>query len=482
MKTRKRKSLHLVSRAARACGSLPVLLLCLLLVLPGQLVAMTIGEEREISEKLLYSVRAQFRLIDDPDISQYINELGHQVLAVAGPQYFTYHFFVVKSDQFNAFAAPGGLVFFYTGLIEKMHSENELVSVLAHEIGHVVSRHIAQRIDKGGKINAITMGLALASLALGNPALSQGLFTGSLAAGQAMNLHYSRQDEEQADRLSFAWMQKLHRNPVAMEGMLKTMRRITRYRSGELPQYLLTHPNPEARLNYVESLLVTDRDQDKPGYYKNEDNFRFLRFKYRIMSQTMEPDQMRIYCARRAREGKTDLDRNMGTYGLALAARADHNYPRARTLLQQVMAAFPDRDILKVDLAVLDLESGRTDEALQLLTRAVKRDPTDMYAVFELARVRSARREYDKARQLLDRVARVMPDYSQLYWELARIEAGQDRDAASTFYLGKYYLYEGRIKQARQYLRRAVKDTGLDAALRKEAAALLKRLQELEKV
>jgi len=480
--TTRKNSGYPVDRLLRPGRAVAVIFLCLQLILPGSLLAMTIGEEREISEKLLYSVRAQFRLLDDPDISQYINELGHQVLTVAGPQYFTYHFFVVKSDQFNAFAAPGGLVFFYTGLIEKMNTENQLVSVLAHEIGHVVSRHIAQRIDKGGKISAITMGLALASLALGNPALSQGLFTGSLAAGQALNLHYSRQDEEQADRLSFTWMRKLHRNPVAMEGMLKTMRRITRYRSGELPQYLLTHPNPEARLNYVESLLETDKDQSESGYYKNENNFRFLRFKYRIMSQTMEPDQMRIVCSRRAEEGKSDPVRIMGTYGLALAARVDRNYPRARQLLRKVMAALPDRDILNVDLAVLDLESGHTDEALQLLSHAVRRDPTDMYAVFELARVRSARGEFDKARKLLDKVARVMPDYSQLYWELARIEAGRNRDGASTFYLGKYYLYEGRVKQARQYLQRATRDPKLSEQLRQEAAAILKRLQKLEKV
>jgi predicted Zn-dependent protease len=232
----------------------------------------------------------------------------------------------------------------------------------------------------------------------------------------------------------------------------------------------------------VESLLETDKDQTPPGYYKKEDNFRFLRFKYRIMSQTMEPDQMRIFCSHRAEEGKTDLERIMGTYGLALAARTDRNYPRARQLLHKVIAAFPDRDILKVDLAVLDLESGRTDEARQLLTKAVRRDPTDMYAVFELARTLSAQREYDKARNLLDKVTKVMPDYSQLYWELARIEAGRNRDGASTFYLGKYYLYEGRVKQARQYLQRAARDTKLSDQLRQEAVTILKRLEELEKV
>lgn len=450
------------------------------LLLPVSSLSMTIGEEREISEKLLYSVRAHFRLLDDPDISQYINELGNQVLDIAGPQYFNYHFFVVRSEQFNAFAAPGGLVFFYTGLIMKMKSEDQLLSVLAHEIGHVVSRHIAQRIDKGGKISAITMGLALASLALGNPALAQGLFTGSLAAGQAMNLHYSRQDEEQADRLSFGWMRKMHRNPVAMEAMLRTMRRITRYRSGKLPQYLLTHPNPEARLNYVESLLETDPDQKKPGYYRKADNFRFLRFKYRVMSQSMDVERMRVICTNIMTASKDREQQVMARYGLALVAREEHNYIRAAELLDKVIEQYPSRDILNVDKAVLNIDSGRLDEAVTLLAQAARRDPTDMYAVFDLARVRSQQKDYGQAQRLLDKVGRVMPDYSRLYYEYARIKAGQGRAGESNFYLGKYYLYEGKIKQAKEYLGRTAKDTTLAEAIRNEAVSILKRLEKLE--
>ncbi len=465
--------------------SLLTRILCLVL-LAGQLLlpvsgfSLTIGEEREVGEKLLYSVRTSFRLLDDPDISQYINELGNQVLTIAGPQYFDYHFFVVRSDQFNAFAAPGGLVFFYSGLIMKMDSEDQLLSVLAHEIGHVVSRHIAQRIDKGGKISAITMGLAVASLFLGNPALSQGLFTGSLAAGQALNLHYSRQDEEQADRLSFAWMRKMHRNPVAMEAMLRTMRRITRYRSGKLPQYLLTHPNPEARLDYVESLLENDPDQRKPGYYRKVDNFSFLRFKYRVMSQSMDIERMRMVCTNRMTSAKDREQKIMAQYGLALVAREEHNYIRAAELLDKVMESYPGRDILDVDKAVLEMDSGRLDEAQALLEKAVGRDPTDMYAVFELARVRSLQKDWQRAQQLLDKVGRVMPDYSQLYWEYGRLKAGQGKTGESNFYLGKYYLYEGKIKQAKEYLGRSAKDASLPMSIRNEAASILKRLQQLE--
>ena len=86
--------------------------LIFLLALPPQAHGLSIGEERMLGEQLLYAVRSRFDLLDDPDITQYINEIGQELLAVAGPQYFDYHFFVIKDDQFNAFAAPSGLIFF----------------------------------------------------------------------------------------------------------------------------------------------------------------------------------------------------------------------------------------------------------------------------------------------------------------------------------------------------------------------------------
>jgi predicted Zn-dependent protease len=123
-------------------------------------------------------------VIDDPDLQQYINELGKEVLEVAGIQFFDYRFYIVESNQFNAFAAPSGMIFFYTELIKAMNSEDELVSVLAHEIGHVVKRHLSSRVQKSAAINIASLGLALAALALGGGgAAAQTVMTGSLAAG-----------------------------------------------------------------------------------------------------------------------------------------------------------------------------------------------------------------------------------------------------------------------------------------------------------
>ena len=450
--------------------------------LPLQGWALSIGEEKRVGDHLLYSVRRELSVLDEPDISQYINRLGKQVLENIGPQYFDYHFFVVKSDQFNAFAAPAGLVFFYTGLVETMQSEDELFSVLAHEIGHVVSRHIAQRLEKGGKVSAASLLLGLAGLALGVPALSSGLLIGSVAAGQAINLQYSREDEEQADRLSYGWMQKMQRDPAAMEDMLRTMRRITRYRMGsETPQYLLTHPNPEARLSYVESLLESDSKQPGKKQYKKTDNFEFLRFKYRVLMQAIDHDKIRIHCANTQASAKDREQQVMARYGLALLAAEDHNFDQALQHLAAVREQYPGKDILEIDKAVVLLEAGRIEEARTLLEQAYKRDPTDMYGVYELATVELQRGNNPRAEQLLNKVVQAMPEYPKVYFDLGRIEADRKHEGASIFYLGKYNLYQGKEKLAKQYLTRASRDKSVPDAMRTEAKAILDKLKDIEK-
>ncbi len=73
-----------------------------------------------------------------------------------------------------------------------------------------------------------------------------------------------------------------------------------------------------------------------------------------------------------------------------------------------------------------------------------------------------------------------MPEYSKLYYELGRLKANGEAQGISNFYLGKYYLYEGRIKYAKQYLKRATKDTTVPASMQEEAKSILDRLKKLE--
>jgi predicted Zn-dependent protease len=453
----------------------------LLLPLPAH--SFSIGEERLIGEQLLYAVRSEFKVLDDPDISRYINQLGKQVLAVAGPQYFDYHFFVIKSEEFNAFAAPSGLIFFTSGLISAMKNEDQLVSVMAHEVGHVVSRHIASRMAKQGKVTALSMLFGLASLAAGSPSLTQGILTGAMAAGATAGLSFSRQDEEQADRLAFDWLRAMGRDPEAMEAMLKTMRRISRYRSEQLPPYLLTHPNPEDRLHYVQSLLELEhrqKIQKRRRTLRAGDSFPFLRFKYRVLSQALDPEDMRRWCASVIAANTNRDESGMARYGLALLSAEDRNFSRAVKQMEQVRREYPGRNILDIDLAVLYLQAGRTDKALSVLRQAQQHDPTDDHAAFELAKALEKSGNLAEAERLYLQTAKAMPDYAQVYYNLGRLKSRQGKAAVSNFYLAKYYLYEGRVKQAKQYLRQAEKNQHLPSALRNEAGAILARLKKIE--
>lgn len=442
--------------------------------------AFSVGDEREMGEQLLYQLRLAFPLLDDPDIYQYINELGNEVIDVAGIQFFDYHFNIIASSQFNAFAAPSGLVFFFSGLIEQMDTEDELVSVLAHEIGHVVSRHIAIGMAQGSKVTIVTTLLALASLALGVGAVSQALLTGSLAAGHAASLYFSRQHEEEADLLAYGWMKKMGRHPHGQETMLHTMRRISSYTMGHnVPQYLLTHPHPEYRLDYVQSLMAYEGDE--LANFKPTEDFAFLRFKYRILSLVKDGKHLRNLLQNHLADNtRSENEKIMLQYGMSQLERMENNYESSKANLQTVIAHFPEKYILLVDLGIVEMEAGNKERALALIKTAYDRNHQDMWAAFQLARIWLELGDLANAEKYLQEVQGVMPEYSKVYFEIGKLKAASGENGNSLYYLAKYNLYEGRLKIARENLHVAMADPALDRNLKDDIVILLELMDRLE--
>ncbi|MBM9602916.1 beta-barrel assembly-enhancing protease [Desulfopila inferna] len=460
------------------------LLVCYLIVsvcfLPVRSNGFTIGEEREVGEKLLYTVRSSFEVLDDPDLKQYIEKLGEEVIKVAGVQFFDYHFFVLKSKDFNAFAAPSGLIFFNSGLIEKVDSENELVSVIAHEIGHIVKRHISSRIGKGKKISLATMGLVLAALALGGGAATEALLAGSMAAGQSAALHFSRLDEEEADLLAYDWMKKMERHPDGQVKMLQTMRQIARYRSSMMPQYLLTHPNPEARLDYVQTLVSSDKKEIE-GFNRGN-NFDFLRFKYRIMAETKDSFYLREYCSSVLSSSRADeLEIIMAKYGLAQLDRIENNYASSLKLIEEVINTIGQKNVLLVDRGIIEFESGNTEKAYTTLSAAYKNDRSNMYAAHSLAGVAFQMGLLEEAEKLYKDVIAEIPEYDKAYFNLGKLSATRGKSAETKYYLGKYDLLHGKLELSRKNLETAISEGNLEDEQQLDAEQTLDLIKRLEK-
>ncbi len=438
--------------------------------------AFSVKEEREYGEKLLTVVRLQFRLLEEPDISQYVNKLGREILTVTGSQFFDYHFYVIRDKAFNAFAAPSGLVFVHSGLILQMDNEGELFSVLAHECGHVNSRHIAERINKSGKITATSLAMILAGIAMGGGALTQAMVTGGLATGATMNLRFSRQDEEEADRLAYKWMVADNRNPADMVLMLKKMYQIEKIRRSSPPPYLLTHPGPKTRMGYVEDLIA----QNPGSGYRVTDQFNFKRFKVRVNCLSRNPMKLFVPYKKQLHNSKNKPDTIMAYYGLSQAYLANIDFNNAKENLQKVIEFYPDRPILRTDMGVIEFQQNKIDEALAHFKYVRRKEPGNWYNTFYLAMALQKKGDTKRAIELYDQLTGVIPDYPNLYYQIAEISAADNDKEGGHFYLGKYYFCLGDFKNATFHLNKARETMAATSKLYQETDVLLQKMRDVK--
>jgi len=441
--------------------------------------ALSVGEEQEIGEKLLAIVRHNFSLVEEPDLLQYVTGLGNEILQKADSHFFKHKFFIVDKNEFNAFAAPSGLIFVYTGLIDAMDTEDELVSVMAHETGHVIHRHIAQQAEKSKAITIATLALVLAGIASGSGDVGSALITGGMAAGQTAQLKYSRQDEEEADRVGYDYMRAMNRNPVAMVGMLRKMHRENVLNSSQMPPYLLTHPDPDLRMSYIQDLLESGPKTTYPAV----DPFPFQRLKYRLLSITKDPAKLLVHLLATSRPtaGET-LPDPMRLYGLSQAYLANAQFDKAQETLRKVMEIMPDRSILRTDLGRIFFEAGQYEKALALFRQARDLRPDCAYTAFYLAKTLEQQGRYPEALALYEEILQALPTLSRLHYQIGQIMAHQGDKAAGHYQLGLYYWFEDDVESARFHLKETMRLTADNADLHGKAADMLAKIKKLEKM
>ena len=225
----------------------------------GKKEIMFVGEEKEIAmgKGAHPSIMAQFGKYDDDKLQAFITEKGNEMAAVSHRSHLNYEFNVVDSPILNAFAVPGGYVYFTRGIMAHFNNEAEFAGVLGHEIGHVTARHSAKQqtqaqLGQIGLIGAVVLSPTLASM---GQSLSQGL-------GLLM-LKYGRDMESQSDRLGVEYSTKIGYNSSHMANFFKTLARM-RAKSGQsIPEFQSSHPDPINRFNNVHQL--TSEWQQKLG-------------------------------------------------------------------------------------------------------------------------------------------------------------------------------------------------------------------------
>ena len=440
-------------------------------------------DERKIGEQIMREIRRDRDFSNDWPIYDYLNSMERRLMQAAkrlqlgganaqGSAAYDYEVFAVKDPSINAFALPGGFIGFHTGLLITAETDSEVASVMGHEIGHVLQRHLARSLERQGTNSIIALaGIVLGALAAAsNPGAAAGLITGGQALAIQNQLSYSRDAEREADRIGFQILQASSYDVNGAPAFFQRLQKAYGIMDSGVPGYLRTHP------------LTTDRIAD-------------MQDRARTVSQNRVPSALEFYLVKaRARieqsgstSGLFDL-RNLfeslskqaspekqmeGFYGLALVSQRQGRFDQAEGFLQKARAIAQNvlapgspvqRQSLSFDYTAseLALARGKPEEALQYAQNAAKADPFSFSAVVATVNAELRLGRTNDAINLLRAKTKAQPNET-IWWDLLARAYDQDKKIGLRHYaLAEKFATEGAWPSAIEQLKIARSAAGND--------------------
>ncbi|MBE9043101.1 M48 family metalloprotease, partial [Pleurocapsales cyanobacterium LEGE 10410] len=212
-----------------------------------QIGQMLLAGEKAAGQSFSQSIKAQSKLVTNDKQLKYLNDIGQRLARLMGRDEFEYEFNIIEDPTPNAFALPGGKIFFHTGMLELMDSEAELAGVLAHEIAHSVLSHSYKQIGESALTS--TASNVISSV------LGRGAGAVSNVGGLLLTQKFSRDKEKQSDILG---LRVLDAAGYSADGLYNVMAKLKKVSGGGGPTLLSSHPASEERMRYLEELIQTN--------------------------------------------------------------------------------------------------------------------------------------------------------------------------------------------------------------------------------
>ena len=223
---------------------------CAINPITGEEQLMLISEQQDIVIGHKYAPEVEKQLggrIANEALQIYINSVGQRVARVSHKPGLEYHFVALKDESTNAFALPGGYVFIAKGMLEKLTTEAQLASILAHEIVHIVARHASAAMSR-------EIGIGILLSAATSEKTPQSVLTAANLTRQILGLRYSRKDEQEADMAGLDYLVWAGYNPY---GMVETMQTLQNQSDTRPIEFLSTHLSPQNRTVYLTESIRT---------------------------------------------------------------------------------------------------------------------------------------------------------------------------------------------------------------------------------
>ncbi|HBS81230.1 MAG: peptidase M48 [Pseudomonas sp.] len=310
-------------------------------------------QEHQLGRAWLSLLRGQVPQLSDPLLKDYLERSVYRLAETSQLQDRRLEFVLLDSPQLNAFAAPGGIIGVNGGLFLHAQTEAEYASVLAHELAHLSQRHFARGLEAQKRMQlplmaAMLAGVVAAAAGAGDAGIAAIIST--QAAAIQSQRRFSRQNEQEADRIGIINLERAGYDPRAMPEMFGRLMRQYRY-DQKPPEFLLTHPVTESRIADTKNRAEQYPDTGV------EDSLRYqlLRARVELKFESTPGVSAKRFRAMLADDPTLDAAR----YGLALAQLKSGQLQEAATNLEPLLAKEPDDATYNLAQIELDITANR---------------------------------------------------------------------------------------------------------------------------
>jgi beta-barrel assembly-enhancing protease len=438
--------------------------------------AVSLEEEYQVGMMWTRQMRAQGLVLEDPEVSDYIQEIGHSLSSHAEEGQHRFNYFVVRDPVINAFAMPGGFIAINSGLIMVTRNENELAGVMAHETAHVTQRHLVRGMIDQTHTGLVSTAAMLAAILLGatagrsNPNVMEGAVLAGQSAAIQHQINYTRTQEFEADRIGIGTMASAGYDPLGMASMFEELNRNSpspdRVKAIE---FLIDHPLSAERVAEARNRA------EQIGRIYHVDSLSYKLIRERLRSLVGNPQAARDYYANVLKNGGglSIEDR----YGKAVADINARNPAAAIPDLQGLLHEFPKVTQFYGALGQAYLANGQIKESQAVLEQASSLFPRNVPITIRLADTLMHAGDNKRAQLILDDLFNQVeptPNQAKLVAKAANA-AGNIAD--SYYYMADYYLMNGDLVMASNQLQLALGLPGLNPIQRARVSAMLEEVR-----
>ncbi|HZX52039.1 M48 family metalloprotease [Pseudomonas sp. XK-1] len=320
-------------------------------------------QEHQLGRAWLSLVRGQVSQLSDPQLKDFVETSVYRLSETSQLQDRRLEFVLLNSPQINAFAAPGGIIGVNGGLFLYAQTEAEYASVMAHELAHLSQRHFARGLEAQQRMQIPVMAGMLAGIvaaAAGAGDLGIAAIASTQAAAMQEQRRFSRQNEQEADRIGLVNLEKAGFDPRAMPSMFERLMRQYRY-DRMPPEFLLTHPVSESRI------ADTRNRAEQYSGQGTTDSVRYQLMRARVQLTYEDTTGLAAKRFRDMLDENPELE--AARYGLAIAQIKGGQYKQARETLQPLLTKAPNDVVYNLAQIELDMASNRLGEAQSRIER-----------------------------------------------------------------------------------------------------------------